>query len=134
MNCLYAIPDSKMRWCLHERLLASSTCAKRSWHSISSALLSPSRLERLIRMTPASFALALDDWAQKSMNARMEWRFAQYERRSVCGIQGPLTRQLKKVVMPTTIERRCSVVMSGGSVRRCREIHGQQKGTAPAAL
>jgi hypothetical protein len=85
-------------------------------------------------MTPASFALALDDWAQKSMNARMEWRFAQYERRSVCGIQGPLTRQLKKVVMPTTIERRCSVVMSGGSVRRCREIHGQQKGTAPAAL
>ena len=49
------------------------------------------------------------------------------------GTLGPLTRRLKKVVMPTTIERRCSVVMSGGSVRWCREIHGQQKGTAPSA-
>jgi hypothetical protein len=44
MNCLHAIPDSKMRWCLHEPLLASSASAKRSQRNISSATAALSRL------------------------------------------------------------------------------------------
>jgi hypothetical protein len=44
MNCLHAIPDSKMRWYLHEPLLASSACAKGSRRSISSATATLSRL------------------------------------------------------------------------------------------
>jgi hypothetical protein len=84
-------------------------------------------------MTPASFALDLDDWAQKSMNAHMEWRFAQYERRSVCGIQGPLTRRLKS---GDAYNYRAQVL--GCHVGRFSEaVSGDSrttKGTAPAAL
>lgn len=46
---------------------------------------------------------------------------------------GAANAPVQKVVIPTTIERGRSVVMSGGSVTQCREIHGQQKSTARAA-